>query len=65
MVKTGFVAASAAQVSEPNVEPRETIQRGWTQRQDDEERTEAAFEATILRLDGATVEWLFRRAGEV
>ncbi len=64
-MKTGFVAASTSQAAEPIVEPRETIQRGWTQRQDDEERTEAVFEATILRLDGATVEWLFRRAGEV
>lgn len=64
-MKTGFVAASTSQAAEPIVEPRETIQCGWTQRQDDEERTEAVFEATILRLDGATVEWLFRRAGEV
>ncbi len=64
-MKTGFVAATASQASEPTVESRETIQRGWPQRQDDEERTEVAFEATILRLDGATVEWLFRRAGEV
>ena len=63
-MKTGFVAASASQTSEPTVKPRETIQRGWAKRQDDEERTEIAFEATILRLDGATVEWLFRRAGE-
>lgn len=64
-MKTGFVAASTSQASEPTVEPRETIQRGWVQRQDDEERSEVVFEATILRLDGATVEWLFRRAGEV
>lgn len=63
-MKTGFVEASAPRASLPTVEPRETIRRGWTQRQDDEERAEVVFEATILRLDGATVEWLFRRAGE-
>jgi len=64
-VKTGFVAASAPQASEPSIEPREAIQRGWVQRREEEDRTEVVFEATILRLDGATVEWLFRRAGEV
>ncbi|HEU5439862.1 MAG TPA: hypothetical protein VFU88_11285 [Ktedonobacterales bacterium] len=29
----------------------------------DEQELEEAFEATILRLDGATAEQLFRRAG--
>lgn len=50
--------------------PQSPAQRGETndalreRRRDDEERSEEAIEASIVRLDGVTAEWLFRRAGE-
>jgi hypothetical protein len=62
-VKTliGVMSTSqAAVVTAEHAEPAATV----TRRPDDDERAEEAFEATILRLDGAAFEWLLRQLGE-
>ncbi|HEV2456749.1 MAG TPA: hypothetical protein VGS80_00165 [Ktedonobacterales bacterium] len=52
--------SQAAVVTAEPAEPAATV----TRRPDDDERAEEAFEATILRLDGAAFEWLLRQLGE-
>lgn len=60
-MKTMFRTATTPQAAMAGTEQVEPTAPA---RSDDDESTEEDFEATILRLDGATLEWLFRRAGE-
>jgi hypothetical protein len=43
---------------------QQSVSSGTTQQADDEERPEEDFEATILRLDAATIERLLRQIRE-
>ena len=59
MKKTGTVAHGAPLTSVP-----EQSESSSDMPQQEEERAEEPFEATIIRLDGRTLELLFRQAGE-
>ncbi len=59
-MKTSDAATSAAQTLTATSEPAAESPEGA----DQAELSEEAFEATIVRLDGAAAERLFRKAGE-
>jgi len=61
MVKTGFTAKANSQTSGAGKRPRSV---GRAKQASDEERSKEDFQATILRLDAATMEQLLRQVQE-